>query len=148
MVFDAFRKQPSSDVPTPVTPLWRRGAASLALGAMLGTTGAAGLTALPSVTLPAAHAVDSGTAENPAEGSMHIQYGPGNAYYTNVESVSPPQDLGSVYVELTSVEDPTRVYYSDPAKNGTWQTDPDGNYYQDFGGQPLPVGKYKARIVG
>ncbi|MCG7443921.1 Rib/alpha-like domain-containing protein, partial [Dermabacter vaginalis] len=46
MVFDAFRKRNSHRAESSVTPLWRRGAAALAVGAVLGTTGVVGASAI------------------------------------------------------------------------------------------------------
>ncbi|WP_156468258.1 hypothetical protein, partial [Dermabacter hominis] len=46
MVFDAFRKRNSHRADSSVTPMWRRGAAALAVGAVLGTSGVVGTSAL------------------------------------------------------------------------------------------------------
>lgn len=46
MVFDAFRKRNSHRAESSVTPLWRRGAAALAVGAVLGTAGVVGASAI------------------------------------------------------------------------------------------------------
>lgn len=46
MVFDAFRKRNSHRAHSSVTPMWRRGAAALAVGAVLGTSGVVGTSAL------------------------------------------------------------------------------------------------------
>lgn len=146
MVFDAFRKQPSTDASPAVTPLWRRGAASLALGAMLGTTGVAGLSALPTVTLPTAHAADTSDPDASETTKFRITFSDPSQWY-GAGAPEPPADLGNVYVKLTNVDDSSIVYYSDPEQKGTWK-ERDGHFYQDFGDADLKVGKYEVEVIG
>ena len=66
MVFDAFRKRNSHRAESSVTPLWRRGAAALAVGAVLGTTGVVGASAIDA---PSAFAAEGGDSASDASES-------------------------------------------------------------------------------
>ena len=58
MVFDTFRKRNTHRADSSVTPVWRRGAAALAVGAVLGTSGVVGTAAMAATN---ACAAESGT---------------------------------------------------------------------------------------
>ena len=59
MVFDAFRARNTHRATAATTPLWRRGAAALAVGAILGTASVAGAGAFDTPFVSAASAADS-----------------------------------------------------------------------------------------
>ncbi|RUP85792.1 hypothetical protein D8M36_07945, partial [Dermabacter sp. HSID17554] len=59
MVFDAFRTRNTHRATAATTPLWRRGAAALAVGAILGTASVAGAGAFDTPFVSAASAADS-----------------------------------------------------------------------------------------
>ncbi|MCG7444456.1 hypothetical protein MHJ99_10085, partial [Dermabacter vaginalis] len=59
MIFDAFRARNTHRATAATTPLWRRGAATLAVGAILGTASVAGAGAFDTTFVSAASAADS-----------------------------------------------------------------------------------------